>query len=650
MFFDFFLPGPSQRTHLRRQALNVSKPKRPWVFQLACCFTALLASASSILVLSTDELVTASDAVFRGRVVSVVSFKAADDLIYTRASLRVNETFKGTFPRIVEVVHRGGRVAQEQEFYGLSPRLDVGGEYLMFVVRGADGKLQCTQGHASAIRLQADGDNYVSPGKDWLGEVRSLCSAGVIPGGDVTDQAGASGPYAAALTGMLSGVNSRFTQPDRGEPIPYLIDADSLPSGMTLTEATNAVQEALNAWVSVTSLRFQLEAIQSFGQGADTIGSNDGKLRIQLHDNHGRISGGSVLGIGGRGASSSTLPWGWDIGGNVGGTEFIKSTRGYVVLKASHGSMQDVATFAEVLCHEIGHALNLAHSSEVVTGDPILSEAIMYFQAHADGRGATLGAYDPPIIRQIYPTNTPPFTFNRTLDVVTASTQPNIAGINEVELRGYDLQSSSLTVVTNGGSAYNGEFKVAGGKARFTADDWYSDSARLNPANGSYYDILYFRLSDGTNASPYGMVRVLSFLDDDVSPTDGIPSSWMVNYFGHANPQSGDKSRATDDADNDRLNNRQEFLLGTNPRDANSALRITAFDLNALQFQAKAYDLYEVVGSTNFTTWTRVGVPFVPTNADGAFLTSLPQTNIVGVVSNLPLTESQMFFRVLRVP
>ena len=38
-----------------------------------------------------------------------------------------------------------------------------------------------------------------------------------------------------------------------------------------MTQATNAVQQALNAWTAVTSLKFELAGIQSFGQGADAI-------------------------------------------------------------------------------------------------------------------------------------------------------------------------------------------------------------------------------------------------------------------------------------------------------------------------------------------------------------------------------------------
>ena len=120
------------------------------------------------------------------------------------------------------------------------------------------------------------------------------------------------------------------------------------------------------------------------------------------------------------------------MGGNVNGNEFNQSSSGYVVLQHTNVAMQVLSTFAEVLCHELGHVLSMAHSSENPNEtNTVLREAIMYYRAHADGRGATLGSYDAPVIQQAYPqTNTPPYCFSRVMDVVTHFFgSPDIPGI-----------------------------------------------------------------------------------------------------------------------------------------------------------------------------------------------------------------------------
>jgi hypothetical protein len=620
------------------------------------------AQASSTLPLSTTELMTGSDAVFRGTVVGISTARGSDGLIYTRTSLRVAEAFKGKFPDIVAVEHRGGQVGSEEEFYGLSPRLLADKEYLLFLKRDVNGKLHCTQGHASAIPLVASTaqSGYDAAGQKMLDEVRAIVAAGNAgAGSDVTDQVGTEMVFPQATSGMLNGINSRFLPPDRGEPIAVLIDAASLPAGISLSQATNAVLQALNAWAAVTSLKFKIESIGSFGQGADAIAIPDEKLRIQLHDNFNRITTANVLGIGGRNASSLPSPVGWDIGGNVAGNEFRKSTYGYVVLESGSASLQNLATFAEVLCHEVGHALNMAHSSEVFTADPVLFNSIMYYQAHADGRGATLGAYDPPVIRQCYPSNTVPFIPNvfplhRVIDATTASSTLNLAGINEVEIRGYDLQTAALTLVTSSEDAAAGSFALSGNLIKYVAPVGnFSDTSRFDPqidvgSSFDYYAVIYARMSDGTNASPYTAARVISLRRDGVSIPDGLPNYWMINYFGNATPSAGTLSRATDDADGDGFNNLQEYRMGTNPKDAGSALRINTFSGNSIQFPAQAYELYEIMGSTNLADWTFVSA-VTPTNSL-ALRTLLPQTNILVTVSNLPATASQMFYRVRKVP
>ncbi|HEX7655124.1 MAG TPA: hypothetical protein VF607_16570, partial [Verrucomicrobiae bacterium] len=59
------------------------------------------------------------------------------------------------------------------------------------------------------------------------------------------------------------------------------------------------------------------------------------------------------------------------------------------------------------------------------------------------------------------------------------------------------------------------------------------------------------------------------------TPNDGIPNAWRAYYFGGTGNSTNGTSYAAGDPDNDGLNNLQEFLSGTNPTNAASALRLT---------------------------------------------------------------------------
>jgi hypothetical protein len=616
-------------------------------FAIACSLIGIGSSeASSIIPLSPEQHVSLSAAVFRGTVLNSVSFiDPNDNLIYTRTTLRVDEGLKGIFPTAINVVHRGGDVGKREEFFGLSPRFRPGGEYLLFVMRAKNGQLNCTQGSASAMQLSRQATtksgtaSFIPEHEALLEQMRGLARR-LPPGDDVTDQAGSA--IEKLVTGLLvdgAGKSSRFLPQDWGEPIGYLVDTNTLPTGITVSVASNAVRQALSAWSAVTSLRFRFDGYQNFGAGADTLNATDQRLYLQLHDNWNRINTPNVLGIGGRPALSAPTPSGWDLGGSVGTNDFRKTTYGYVVLENSAVSLQNAATLAEVLCHEIGHALSMAHSSEVSTTNPTLTNSIMYFQAHADGRGATLGAYDPPVIQQAYPSNTPPYTFDRMLDVTSASSNPNVPGINEVEIRGYDLQTSSasLTVQTADPSNLNGTFSLLGFLLKFIPAGNFPDTARIDPTDGGSWDDIFYRFSDGTNSSPYGEIRVLSFNHDGFTPSDGIPDNWMITYFANANPNTGLNHHATEDADGDKMSNLQEYRAGMDPTQSASAQRVTLIPPNSIQFQAKGYELYELHASTNLTNWARILVPQVPTNSIGTF---------TGITNTAP----RQFFRVLKVP
>src|SRR5262249_42803015 len=98
------------------------------------------------------------------------------------------------------------------------------------------------------------------------------------------------------------------------------------------------------------------------------------------------------------------------------------------------------------------------------------------------------------------------------------------------------------------------------------------------------------------------------------SDGDGIPDSWMLQYFGHPTGLASDHSRAQDDADGDGMSNLQEYLAGTNPLDPQSSLRLRTQLINQvagspqLAFTAVAGVGYTLLFSDNLAsgTWTKL--------------------------------------------
>ena len=318
------------------------------------------------------------------------------------------------------------------------------------------------------------------------------------------------------------------------------------------------------------------------------------------------------------------------------GNDFHKVTRGYVVLQHTNTVMQTLSTFSEALTHEIGHTIGLAHSSENPSEpNPILKQAVMYFEVHADGRGATLNSFDVNVSRQIHPpTNTPPYCYDRVIDAVTTPSPISVPGVNSVQVRGYDLQTTNLAFAITDATSNAGSFSSVNSNLTFVPSAFYYGPPQ-DPLGTNDYGHIFARYSDGVNASPYAMIRVMSLNPDSYS--EGIPDDWRTTYFGSDDPSAGPNRHANDDFDSDGFSNVQEYLLGSDPTNNTSNLRITSFGTTNIQWQAKGYEVYELYCSTDLAAWTRAINPIVPTNS-------------VGTATSFTNGGPKQFFRLQRVP
>lgn len=608
------------------------------------------AAASSLEATTEAQDFAAATGVCRGRVVSVESFRhPVRGGIFTRARIEVLESIKGSFPRSITLVQRGGVIGNEGESNGLGVDFRPGDVFLLHVGRRTDGSLTVLRGSAGAALLASQAKAAAPAASRKLARVRLMvrpkARAAVVSSGEdfaqVQGFALAANSAAADSAGLLvnNGFPSRFTAPDRGEPIGYLVDAQTLPAGMSQAVALQAVSNALAAWSAAASVTFRFDGLENFGRAPESVETDDGRLRIALHDSHGTIASPGVLGLGGYSYrfSAALVDIGGD-GGAVKGREFHRTTRAYITLNHRSDTMQNPASFEQVLCHEIGHALGLAHSSEdPAESDPVRREAIMYYRIHADGRGAALGEYDIPAVRKVHPhDDTPPFSENRVLTLVSAPTPvTGIPGVNEVRLAAHDLQtpSSSLAIVTNGPTERSvASASFAGNLLRVTQSGYYGDGT-ADPATGNDYYRKYVRFSDGVNASPWSTVRVVAIRGD--TQGDGLPDSWSVQHFGTNIPSAAAGNRPADDPDKDGFTNLQEFLLGTIPVRADSRLAVRSFDGQTIQWDASPYALYTLESSTNLATWLPFGWPVVPAS-----------TNASTRVDFLPSDAAKKFLRV----
>jgi hypothetical protein len=378
--------------------------------------------------LSDNELVVDSRLIVTGNVRSV--FSAWDDAhqaIWTYVEVRTDRVLKGSLDeRTIVLKQLGGVVGNSGMLVYGQPSFTRGQQVLLYLNTGPDRTLHVAHTFMGMFAInQESGRKFVSRLMD-AGNVEVLARrdneavTNRAPldaytrqiEGTLTREAGAIVRIESARAGSriravppeyerkkdeasatvfvpqfaLSQGGIRWPQADTGQAISFYVNPDSSPvSG----GGTAEVQRAMSAWPTQSNANIHLQVA---GQTNNCGMVADNTNTISFNDCLGQVDPSS----GCAGVVAVTTAWWNNQTSVVGGNSFLRIVEADVAFSKTMQCFLGISSnLAEVACHELGHAIGLAHSSDTT--------AMMYAVAHGHGRDATLGNDDKSGVLTIYP-------------------------------------------------------------------------------------------------------------------------------------------------------------------------------------------------------------------------------------------------------
>jgi len=377
-----------------------------------------LAGATILVPMSDDDLVATSDVIAVGTVRDIRTVLLEGNRIVTRVTIAVERALKGGdgSPTLV-VTEPGGAVGGRRIVIHGAPEYAVDEHVVVFLRLVRDGTLVT---NAMALGKYAVDADAVARRDVPVADVRALDGFVAGVAARVAGQRGAAtdGRAGAAVspadleavapaftfTAGAGGLPARWFEADCGVPVTFsAANADDTHPA----ESRSALGSALAAWSHVDGASIVLGAVpDTTPTPSITSGTFDGRNVIQFNDPFGEVPDlvncTGVLARGGFGGASDEA---FGLRQTVSDATFGRIIEGDVVVNNATGAcVSGEAGLAEVLAHELGHTLGFGHSSEDPNEpDPARRDALMFFLAHDDGRGASLRADDIAGLHFIYP-------------------------------------------------------------------------------------------------------------------------------------------------------------------------------------------------------------------------------------------------------